>query len=55
MTDILYENQEDPDNTVRGHAATSLTRLKKSAYVLPSGRVLKVVVYDEREMVASAA
>jgi len=54
MTEILYENQEDPD-TVGGHTATSSTRLKKSTYVLPSGRVLKVVVYDEREMVASPA
>jgi hypothetical protein len=54
MEATLHRSQED-HKTVGSRVAAPLTRLKKRTYVLPSGRVLKVVVYDEREILASAA
>ena len=34
---------------------TSLARLRKYTYVLPSGRKLKIIQYDENDLVRSAA
>ena len=37
------------------HRRPFVPRLRKHTYVLPSGRVLKVVVDDDNELVAGAA
>ena len=54
MACIFHGNQRDhKKDGIR--EVTPSKRLKKHTYVLPSGRVLRVVVYDEREIVGSTA
>jgi hypothetical protein len=54
MEGTLHQNQKD-HKTVESRANPPLIGLKKYVYVLPSGRILKVVVDDEREIAPSTA
>ncbi|UCG82909.1 MAG: hypothetical protein JSW38_12140 [Dehalococcoidia bacterium] len=54
MEGVLHQDRED-HKTVLSHINPSLLGLKKYTYVLPSGRIMKVVVYDEKEMTSSTS
>jgi succinylarginine dihydrolase len=51
VTDSPEQQQLPAEN----HRRPFVPRLRKHTYVLPSGRVLKVVVDDDSELMAGAA
>jgi hypothetical protein len=54
MKNIVTEPQNRPDEG-RDDVNATVSRLKKYIYVLPSGRKLKVIEYDESTLARSAA
>jgi hypothetical protein len=54
MEAILNQNR-DECKTVGSRITPPLPGLKKYTYVLPSGRIMKVVVDDEGEIAANTA
>lgn len=54
MEGVLHSNRED-HKTVESRVTPPLMGLKKYTYVLPSGRIMKVVVDDEREIATNTA
>jgi len=54
MESALHQDREDR-KTVGSRVNPPLMGLKKYTYVLPSGRIMKVVVDDERDIATSTA
>ena len=54
MKNIVDERQNRPQQG-GDHIEVSVSRQKKYVYVLPSGRTLKVIEYDENALVSNAA
>ena len=54
MKTIADERQNAPQEDEE-HIDVSVSRLKKHIYVLPSGRTLKVIEYDENVLVRNTA
>jgi hypothetical protein len=54
MKDIVDKAEQDK-NTVKNPVDYSASRFRKYKYVLPSGRILKILVDDESEFTGSVA
>jgi hypothetical protein len=54
MRDNVYEGEKNK-KAVKNPVDSAVTRFKRHIYVLPSGRIMKVLVDDESELTGSAA
>ena len=54
MKDVGDKCEQDK-NTVKNPVGFSVAEFRKYKYMLPSGRILKVFVKDESELIGSAA
>ena len=54
MEDIVDEAEQDK-NAVKNAVGSSASRFRKYKHVLPSGRILKILVDDESELIGSVA
>lgn len=54
MKDVGDKCEQDK-NTVKNPVGPSVAGFRKYKYMLPSGRILKVFVKDESELIGSAA
>lgn len=54
MKDVGDKCEQDK-NTVKSPGGSSVAKFRKYKYMLPSGRILKVFVKDESELIGSAA